>query len=163
EYVTDRLVEQAAGEIVAVQPDLLVEQPLIMALAKDHIRQSQERLIGEPILRHVQSDNSSDEAEQQLLALLHRWRARSHAEQGYGPGNVVTLLRLLRGDLRGLDLSRLSIRQAYFQETDAQDTSLATTHVEDAVLAGAFSRPTCVALDADGTFLGIGTAGGDVA
>ena len=45
-----------------------------------------------------------------MLALLEGWRDRPALEQGYGPGNVVNLLRLLRGDLRGLDLSRLTIR-----------------------------------------------------
>jgi hypothetical protein len=49
----------------------------------------------------------------QLVALLDAWRGRPPGEQGYGPGNVVNLLRLLRGDLRGLDLGHLALRQAY--------------------------------------------------
>jgi hypothetical protein len=61
-----------------------------------------------------------------LLALLEGWRDRPHAEQGYGPGNVVNLLRLLRGDLSGLDLGRLALRQAYLAGVEAQNTSLAS-------------------------------------
>ena len=100
---------------------LLVEQPLIKAQAKEYVRQTQERLIGAPIL-------------QQLTAQHGAWRSRRSgcwrywtagavgqpAEQGYAPGNVVNLLRLLRGDLRGLDLSRLAIRQAYLAQVDAR-------------------------------------------
>ena len=37
----------------------------------------------------------------------------------------MNLLRLLRGDLRGADLSGLAIREAYLQEVEAQDASLA--------------------------------------
>ena len=101
-------------------------------------------------------------AERRLLELLEGWRGRPPAEQGYGPGNVVNLLRLLRGDLRGLDLSRLAIRQAYLQGVEAQDASLAGAHLAEAVLAEAFAYPTAVALSADGAFLAAGTPTGEV-
>jgi hypothetical protein len=58
-----------------------------------------------------------------LRAMLEDWRHRPHGEQGYGPGNVVNLIRLLRGDLRGVDLSGLALRQAYLAELEAQDAS----------------------------------------
>ena len=70
-----------------------------------------------------------------FLALLERWRDQPAAEQGYGPGNGINLLRLLRGDLRGLDLSRLAIRQAYLAEVDAQDARLVDAHLAETVLA----------------------------
>jgi hypothetical protein len=57
------------------------------------------------------------------------WRGQPGVEQGYGPGTVVNLLRLLRGDLRGVDLSRLAIRQAYLAEVHAQAASLAGAHL----------------------------------
>ena len=75
---------------------------------------------------------------------------------------MVNLLRLLRGDLRGLDLSRLAIRQAYLAEVEAQDASLAGAHLAEAVLAEAFTYSTSVALSADGAFLAAGTATGEV-
>ncbi len=125
EYVTDRLVETVADEIGRSQPVVLVEQPLIKAQAKDYVRQMQERLIGAPILQRL-NRHIGAAIEQQLLALLDGWRDRPSAEQGYGPGNVVNLLRLLRGDLRAIDLSRLTLRQVYLQGVEAQDTSLAS-------------------------------------
>jgi hypothetical protein len=75
---------------------------------------------------------------------------------------LLGLLRLLRGDLRGLDLSRLSIRQAYLAEVEAQDVSLAAAHLDTTVLAEAFDYPTAVALSADGTYLAAGTSTGEV-
>jgi hypothetical protein len=100
EYATDRLVEQVADEIERGRHALLVEQPLIQAQARDYVRQSQERLIGAPILQRLKAHRDEGGAERRLLALLDGWRDRPPAEQGFGPGNVVNLLRLLRGDLR---------------------------------------------------------------
>jgi hypothetical protein len=113
EYVTDRLVETAADEIGRDEVELLFEQPLIRAQAKDYVRQTQERLIGIPILQRLNAQEDQTGVERELLALLDGWRGRPSAEQGFGPGNAVNLLRLLRGDLRAMDLSRLSIRQLY--------------------------------------------------
>ncbi|TME35611.1 MAG: XRE family transcriptional regulator, partial [Chloroflexi bacterium] len=87
EYVTDRLVEEVCDEIARGQALRLVEQPLIKAQAKDYVRQTQERLIGAPVLRQLKAEHGDDGAEQMLLALLESWRNRPHAEQGYGPGN----------------------------------------------------------------------------
>jgi hypothetical protein len=105
-----------------------------------------------PGLETVEAQPQLGEAETQerLLALLDRWRGRSAAEQGYGPGNVVNLPRLLRGHLRGLDLSGLVIRQAYLADVDSHEASLARSHLVESVLAETFDFPTSVALSADG-------------
>ena len=74
EYVTDRLAEGVADEIQGGQPALMIEQPLIQAQAKDYVRQSQERLIGERILQLLQTHHDGGSTEQRLLALLEGWR-----------------------------------------------------------------------------------------
>ena len=162
EYVTNRLVEEVAEEIAGGQPVLLAEKALVRAQARDYVRQSQERLIGVPILERLKARLGRNGAEQQLLALLAGWRGRSVAEQGYGPGNVVNLLRLLRGNLRGLDLSSLALRQAYLAEVQAQDTSLAGSQLIETVVAEAFGFPGAVALSGDGKLLATGTSTGDI-
>jgi transcriptional regulator with XRE-family HTH domain len=162
EYVTDRLVETAGEEVQLSRPVLLADQPLIIAQARDYIRQTQERLIGAPILRRLHAQYTETRTEQRLLAVLENWRGHPAAEQGYGPGNVVNLLRLQRGHLRGLDLSRLAIRQAYLAEVDAQDASLAGAHLAETVLADAFTFPLSVALSGDGALLAVGTSTGQV-
>ncbi|MBV9170150.1 MAG: helix-turn-helix domain-containing protein, partial [Chloroflexi bacterium] len=162
EYVTDRLVEVVADEIERAQPAVLIEQPLIKAQAKEYVRLTQERLLGMPILQRLTGDSNAARVSQGLLALLDAWRGRPPEQQGYGPGNVVNLLRLLRGDLRGVDLSRLTIRQAYMAGVEAQDASLAGGRLADVVLGDAFSSPLSLALSADGAFLAVGTAAGEV-
>ncbi len=162
EYVTDRLVEDVSNEIARHQPVLLVEQPLIKAQAKDYVRQTQERLIGAPILGRLKAAHGEGETEQRLLALLNGWRGLPTGIQGYGPGNMVNLLRLLRGHLRKLDLSRLAVRQAYLAQVDVQDASLVNAQLADTVLAEAFDFPGSVALSGDGALLAAGTSTGQV-
>ncbi|MBV9599342.1 MAG: helix-turn-helix domain-containing protein [Chloroflexi bacterium] len=157
EYITDRLVETIADEIERGQPDVLTELPIIKAESKEYVRQAQERLIGAPILQRLHAGEVD-----RLLGLLDAWRGRPINEHGYGPGNVVNLLRLRRGDLRGLDLSRLELRQVYLQGTDAQAASLAGAHVSGAMFGQAFDYPTAVALSSDGTYLMAGTTTGEV-
>jgi hypothetical protein len=161
EYVTDRLVDNVSDEIVNGRPSVLVEQPLIKAQAKEYVRQSQERLIGEPVLQRLAAQQS-DGGSKLLLVLLDGWRDDLHAEQGYGPGNAVNLLRPRRGDLRALDLGHLALRQAYLAGVEAQDTSLAGAHLSQVVLTEAFTFPLSVALSGDGAFLVAGTSAGEV-
>jgi transcriptional regulator with XRE-family HTH domain len=163
EYATARLVARVAEEILAGAPVLLVRQPLLKAQAKDYVRRSQECLIGQPLLERLRGSlGSADAVEQRLLELLETWRGQPVEEQGYGPGTVVNLLRLLRRDLRGLDLSQLALRHAYLQGVEMQDASLAGAHLAEAVLGEAFAYPTAVALSADGAFLVAGTPAGEM-
>ena len=163
EYATARLVEALVQEVQTGQPALLDRYALVKAAAKDYVRRSQERLLARPLLERLSIDRGSEPVvEQRLLDLLGAWRGRPPDEQGYGPSNVLNLLRLLRGDLRRLDFSRLALRQAYLAEVEAQDTSLAGAHLAGAMLAGAFADPMSIALNADGSLLAAGTSAGEV-
>jgi len=162
EYISERLVNALAREILVGQPVLLRRHAVLLATAKDYVRRSQERLLGQPIVQKVVAASGAGGAERRMLKLLEGWRQREPAEQGYGPGNLVNLLRLLRGDLCGLDLSHLAIRQAYLQEVAAQDASLAGAELHQAVLVEAFNYPASVALSADGAYLAAGTTTGEL-
>jgi WD40 repeat protein/class 3 adenylate cyclase len=163
EYVSDQLVEAVHHELVAGSPQLLCSHALIQATAKDYVRHTQERLIARPLLeRLLRAYDHVDALERQMLILLASWREQSSREQGYGPGNIINLLRLLRGDLRGLDLARLAIRQAYLAEVDAQDVRLVGAQLANTVLAEAFHFPSSVVLSGDGALLAAGTSTGEV-
>ena len=123
----------------------LREQSFSQARAKEYVRQIQERLLLAPLLVRLQSAYQGQaEVERQLLTLLDALRGRAEEAQGYSPANLVALLRLLRGDLRGLDLSHLALRGVSLQGVELQDTRLAeatlrdTTFTEtlDAITAG---------------------------
>jgi WD40 repeat protein/transcriptional regulator with XRE-family HTH domain len=163
EYVTEQMIDEVVRELSRAAPARLIAQPLIKATSKDDVRRTQERLIGTPILdRLIAASGTQTIAEQKLLELLGQMREWPFARQGYGPGNVVNLLRLLRGDLRGVNLSGLSIRQAYLQEVEAQDANLAAAELAESIVAEAFAAPNCVALSANGAYVAVGTAAGEV-
>ena len=163
EYVTDLLLVAALQEIVAGQAGALSRHALVQATAKEYVRHSQEHLIGAPLLeRLVVACGGRGAAEERLLSLLEAWRGRPASEQGYGPGNVVNLLRLLRGHLRGLDLAGLAIRQAQLQAVDVQDTSLAGAVMQDSLFTETFDAITAVAISSTGEFWAAASTRGEV-
>jgi WD40 repeat protein len=160
EYMTEWLVAAVADEIERGQPELLLEQPLIKAQAKDYVRQSQARVFGEAVLQRLRGRGEG--AESRLLGLLDTWRSQPEPAQGYGPGTIVNLLELLRGHLRGLDMSRLSLRQVYLAQVYAQQASLVDAHLTEVALADVFGLPLSVALTSDGALLAAGTSAGEL-
>src|SRR5258708_38096104 len=96
------------------------------------------------------------EVEPRLRSLLSEVRELAEAVQGYGPANLVALLRLLRGGLRGLDLSQLALRGAYLQGVEMQDTTLAGARLREGVLTETFDAITAVAISPSGQFWATG-------
>lgn len=103
EYATGRLIAEAASEVEQGTLSRLIEHGLSQANAKDYVRQTQERLIVAPLLAQMQSVYLGRAAvKEHLLALLDQLRTRADYAQGYGPANLLALLREQRGHLRGL-------------------------------------------------------------
>src|SRR5207344_1241133 len=101
-------------------------------------RETQVRVLVRPLLERLRAEFGSDaRVEDQCLSLLMYLRAEDGNSQGYGPANMVALLKALRSDLRGLDLSRLAIRGAYVQGVEMQDTTLAGAMMRECVLSEA--------------------------
>ena len=163
EYATESLIEDVALELRSGALNELLNTPLVRATAREYVRQSQERLIAAPLLeRLVVTVGDVDGANERLLTLLAQLRELTPDMQGFGPGNLVNLLRLSRGDLRGVDLSELAIRQAYLQEVEAQDASLAGSRLVEATMTSAFHYPTQVSTSADGSRVAAATSTGEV-
>jgi len=125
EYLTDELGERLSEEIVLGEPKLLRQVALAQAQAKDYVRQTQVRLLVHPLLEGLRAElGANAQIEAHLLRLLAQFRSEDAATQGYGPANVITLLKALQGHLRGLDLSRLVLRGVYLQGVELQDANL---------------------------------------
>src|SRR5581483_10392433 len=94
EYVSTVLIEQATHEIEHQQLKLLTAHSLEQASARDYVRQTQERLLLVPLLASLQSlYQGRGEIEEHLLSLLDQLRQRAETTQGYGPANLIALLR----------------------------------------------------------------------
>ncbi len=163
EYVTSRLVATASEEIQQGRLLRLREHGLSQAQAKEYVRQTQERLLLAPLLSRLQSVyQGRAEVEGQLRALLDGLRERAEETQGYGPANLVALLRLLRGELRGLDLSQLVLRGVYLQGVEMQAASLSGALLRECVWTSTFDAIWAVAISRSGQYWAAGSKQGEV-
>src|SRR6266480_298175 len=163
EYVTTKLVTTASQEIQQGRLERLLQHSLAQAQAKEYVRQTQERLLLAPVLARLQSVyQGRAEVEGQLRALLDGLRERAEEAQGYGPANLVALLRLLRGDLRGLDLSQLSLRGVSLQGVELQDATLAGALMRESVFTETFDAITAVAISRNGQYWAAASKRGEV-
>ncbi len=162
EYATGRLIAEASREIEQGSLSLLIEHGLSLANAKDYVRQTQERLLVAPLLVQVQSVYLERAVEEQLLALLDQLRTRAIYAQGYGPANLLALLREERGHLRGLNLSQLAIRGAYLQGVEMQDTTLSGATLRETVFTEALDAIWSLAISKSGEYWAAGSRWGEV-
>jgi WD40 repeat protein/transcriptional regulator with XRE-family HTH domain len=163
EYLTDVLGEHLSEEIVQGDPQQLRRYALEQAQAKDYVRQTQVRLLVHPLIMRLRSELEADGlVEAHLLRLLEQFRSEDAAIQGYGPVNVISLLKDLRGHLRDLDLSRLSIRGAYLQGVEMQDASLSAAMLHEVVFTEVFDAVLSVAVSPDGRYFAAGSNSGHV-
>src|SRR5438034_6282021 len=161
EYVTARLIVEVTGEIKQGHFSRLVEHGLELAPSQEYVRQTQQRLLVAPILAGLRSSYPLRTAlEGQLRALLDELRERADDAQGYGPANLLALLRELRGHLRGLDLSQLSLRGVYLQGVEMQDTTLSGATLQETVFTGSFDPPWSVATSSNGSYWAMGSRRG---
>lgn len=163
EYVTTRLIAEVISEIKQGRSVRLVEYGLELASSKDYVRQTQQRLLLAPILAGLRSFYPPRTAlEEHFLALLDRLREREDSAQGYGPANLLALLRELRGHLRGLDLSQLVLRSAYLQDVEMQDTTLSGAKLEECAWTSTFGAIWAVAISHDGQHRAAGSRRGEM-
>src|SRR2546421_8276074 len=149
--------------MVRGDPQQVRRVALEQAQAKDYVRQTQVRLLVHPLVERLRSELGADGlVEAHLLRLLEQFRAEDEAFQGYGPANVISLLKDLRGHLRGLDLSRLSIVGAYLQGVEMQDATLSGAMLHEVVFTEAFDAVLSVATSPDGRYVAAGSNSGQV-
>jgi WD40 repeat protein/transcriptional regulator with XRE-family HTH domain len=163
EYATAQLIEEVADEIEQGRLVRLIEHGLELATAREYVRQTQQRLIVLPILALLRGAYTQRDAlEEQLLSLLAHLRTQADYAQGYGPANVLALLLLHRGHLRGLYLSRLALRGAYLQGVEMQDANLSGATVRNTVFTDTFDVTWAVAISGDGQYWAAASKRGEV-
>jgi WD40 repeat protein/transcriptional regulator with XRE-family HTH domain len=163
EYVTSRLVTTASEEIGQGRLLRLREHGLSQAGAREYVRQTQERRLLAPLLARLESMyQGRAEVEGQLRALLDGLRERAEEAQGYGPANLVALLRLLRGELRGLDLSHLTLRGVSLQGVELQDATLSGALLRESVFTETFDASWTVAISRSGQYWAAASQRGEV-
>ncbi len=160
EYMTERLVEQVLAEIEYEDIDLLNNYALLKALTKDYVRESQVRLILQPVIQPLLTTKAN--CEQKLKQLLTLLRIAPPAQPGYAAGNILNCLIQINAELRGTDFSHLPIWQAYLREASLIDVNFAHADLAKSVFTDIFGSILSVAFSPDGTKLAAGTDTGEV-
>lgn len=161
EYVTERLIEKIAAELLTQELDFFNQFALIKTTVQDYIRESQIRVILMPIVIALQQ--SLKEADLELLfrqVLKNLNRQSSHLD--YAAGNLLNLLCQIRTDLAHYDFSHLTIRQAYLQKNRLQQVNFAHSHIIQSRFFQTFSAIFSVAFSPDGQLLAVGEASGRI-
>lgn len=163
EYVSERLVIQAYEEIIQARPKLLMSHALMKAQSNDYLRESQVRMLIQPMLKRLlMRFGDEQEVERQLYLLVCLLQKKPSTTHGYSGGNLVNLLASLKGNLNKLDFSSLAIRQAYLQGIEAQDTNFAGAHITEAVFMEPIESIASIALSPDGVYLAVGSFSGQI-
>lgn len=157
EFVTGYVVEQVVREVSAQQPVLLQRYALLQARARQYVRDSQARLLIQPIVDELVASLGKPGAEARLSAVLAGLRRGQVDFRAYAAGNVLNLLVHLNGHLRGQDFSGLAVRQANLQGVDAQDTSFRAAQLDKCDFTTAFRSVQSVNFSSSGDYLVIGS------
>lgn len=162
EYVTEQLVEQAYQEILSTNINVFNRYALLKATAKEYLRESQNRVILQPILeRLLDALGDRPQLKYQLDCVLDKVRS-APAEDGYATGNIINLLRHAQIDLNGYDFSGLTIWQAYLQRTPLQNANLSNATLANTVFTKPYAHIMAVAFSPDGTLFAAGDTRGDI-
>lgn len=155
EYVTERLIKTAIAELKGEQSfNLLSHYALTKASASDYIRESQIRLILEPIATQLRSSfRSSDALSQHIQQRLQQLQITPEMYPGYAAANLLSLLNYLQVDLSGWDFSHLPIWQAHLQETPLHQVNFSGCDFTGSTFAQTLSSLVNVAFSPDGCLM----------
>lgn len=163
ESVTAALIEQIADEILAEQPQVFLSQALIKAQVKDYIRDSQIRIILQPLIDRLLAQlGSPKQLEHKLNRLLAYLRTHCVNQPNYGAGNLLNLFRQLEIDLTGYDFAGLTIRQAYLQDLSLHRVNFTEAEFVNCAFASTFGGVTSVAFSPDGNQLAVSDTNGSI-
>ncbi len=163
EAVTAALIEQMAQEIIAEQPQIWLSHALIKAQVKDYIRDSQVRVILQPLLDRLLTQlGSPKQLEHKLHRLLAHLRTHLAHQSNYGAGNLLNLYRQLETDLIDYDFSGLSIQQAYLQDVTLHQVNFTEAEFVNCAFSTTFGGVTSVAFSPDGQQLATSDTNGSI-
>ncbi|NJR57733.1 MAG: hypothetical protein HC769_02015 [Cyanobacteria bacterium CRU_2_1] len=164
EYVTEHLIETAVAELEGEQSfNWLSYYALTKASTSDYIRESQIRLILEPIATQLRSSFRSTTAlSQHIQQQLRQLQTTPEMYPGYAAANLLSVLNDLQVDLSGWDFSDLPIWQAYLQETSLHQVNFSGCDFAGSTFAQTLSSLVNVAFSPDGGLMASSDVDGNI-
>ncbi|MEO0014280.1 MAG: hypothetical protein RLZZ535_2669, partial [Cyanobacteriota bacterium] len=163
EYVTSRLIEKVCNEIVTGKPELIRDHALIQATAKDYIRETQIRLIFQPLINELLANLKGQKyIEEYLTQIIKTLQENLPREPGYTAGNILNLFCQMETDLTGFDFSNLCVWQADLRQAQLHNVNFQNADLSKSVFAENFGGIWSVAFSPDGQYLAAGDTKGDI-
>jgi WD40 repeat protein len=160
EYVIERLIDRVYLELVSVQPGSMQEvsslscYALIKAQAKDYIRETQIRLILQPLVDLLRSFfGTADRTVAYFKQMLLEIRTHTPRKGSYIGGNIINLLHLLGIDLSYFDFSQIAVWQAYLQGVDLHHVNFAQADLSKSVFIKTSGSILSMAISPDSRLL----------
>jgi WD40 repeat protein len=161
EYLIDDLIQLLCEEIATTSPHYFLSHALLKAQTEDNIRESQTRLILQPLAAKLLGNFGAEIAlVRQLQTLVVQLQVLPVKQHGYGGGNLLNLLRYLKIDLRGFNFSGLLIRQALMHDITLHQTNFSRAVFHQCQFANTFGGVTCIAFSPDGQFFATSDSNG---
>ncbi|MBW4464529.1 MAG: WD40 repeat domain-containing protein [Pegethrix bostrychoides GSE-TBD4-15B] len=158
EYVTQRLIERVCENLLTrklTPASPLASHALIQAQAKDYIRETQTRLILQPVIDRLLTLGSRADWAQAVRQWLDELR-QAPSQTGYAGGNLINLLVQMQIDLSGWDFSQLPVWSAYLKGVNLHQASFAGADLAHSAFSETFSQVLAVAFSPDGKLLATG-------
>ncbi|WP_413167784.1 NB-ARC domain-containing protein [Capilliphycus salinus ALCB114379] len=162
EYVTKRLIRQLAAELTQKETTSLRRYALMKTTVPHYIRESQIRVIINPLIAQLQEGfhHDSQRLEQHLRSLLANLRDSAPIGLDYGTGNLINLCLHLSIDLTGYNFSHLTIRHADLQGATLQRVNFQSAQFVESTFTETFAGGMWVGFSPDGQRFAIGDSNG---
>jgi|GEM_PF-779001 len=132
---------------------------LLKATSKDYIRETQERLIIQSLIKRIRA-KFGDSAKESIRKVLENLRELKffNLRSGYLAGNLINLLIRLGDNLQYLNCSNLVIKQAYFKDVILRDVNFSNCDLSDSSFADKLGKVISLKFSPNGEFIWIGNA-----
>ena len=162
-YITNQFVEQVNEEIRTKEFFLFNRHALLKAMAKDYVRDSQIRLIVQPLIdRLFVTIGDTEKIKQHFKQVLSMVREKNPQKPGYIAGNVFNLICQLDSQVIDFDFSLLNISQAYLQGMILRDVDFSNSVISKSIFTQTFNGITSIAFNPTGDLFAAGEGQGDV-
>ncbi len=163
EYVTTQLTTQILSELIHHDYSLFTHHALLKTTVKDFIRDSQCRLILDPIIHTLQAQFPlPSKLSTHFQESLEIFRTQKAYQYSYAGGNLLNLCRQLQADITGFDFSRLAIWHAYVQDMELRQVNFTQAEFANTAWAQTFGSIIAIAFSPDGQLLATGDSNGDI-
>ncbi|MEO0537439.1 MAG: NB-ARC domain-containing protein [Cyanobacteria bacterium P01_A01_bin.123] len=163
EYVCDRLIEDIVEELTTTDLHLFISHALLKTTVAEYVRDSQMRLILEPIAEEFRRAFAAIASiEQQTLRLLTALRRAETQTSGYGGGNLINVCHHLGLDLSGFDFSGLSIWHACLRQVELHGINFAHADLTKSLFKETLGNILSVAFSPNDQLLASGDTQGNI-